>query len=1081
MNYVITHLHSDFSNGITNIDSVTKYTEYVDFAKEQNMKAIAFTEHGNVFEWYKKKCYCEDNGIKYIHGVEAYLTETLGERIRDNYHCCLYAKNYEGFLELNKLISKSFNRKDNHFYYVPRITFEELYNTSDNIIITTACIGGVFKSDNIKLKSKFLQFLAKHKDRCFLEIQHHQDEHQKKHNKLMLDAHNLTGIPLIVGTDTHALNDRHSRGRSILQKSKNIFFDNEVGWDITAKTYDELLEALKIQGVIPLKEIEIALNNTNILADRVEEFKIDKSYKYPELYKDGLEVLKSKIIEGIKRRGVYKYDNYESEYVPRINYELDTYIHNGAVNFLLLDEDIKTEMRNRGIYCGYSRGSCSGSIIAYLIGITDIDSIKHKLNFERFMNTERVSLADIDTDWQPNQREEVKDYIYQKEGLYCADIITFNTIALKGSIRDVCRALYMNLDDIPKELRERADSELEHYGKYLDPTSKEIEKYTKRYLDIANYICENIEIDEDKMRREYPDVFEYVDIVNGTIVSIGTHPCGQICSPISLDDNMGLCSISTCKNPVSMISMKSIDAQNYVKLDILGLDNIQLINETCKLANIERLTPENVDDNDINVWKSIRDDNLLIFQWESDSAGAFLKTLLSDETIAKIEAKNPNFRYMDLLSMGNGAIRPAGASYRDALANGEFRDNGHEALNNLLSSTMGYLVYQCQILDFLHLFCGYTMGEADVIRRGFAKKTGTEQFIPDIKKGFIKTMKDKYNVSEEESERLVVDFIKVIEDASSYLFSLNHSEPYSYIGYICGYLRYYYPLEFLTVALNMCGDKQEKTHKIIDYANKLNIKINNPKFRYSKSEYMIDKESNSIYKGINSYKYLNEIVGEELYILKDKEYNNFMELLVDLQDTSINSRQLDILIRLDFFEEFGGSKKLLEEVEIFNSLYSKKVLNLTKLPLGLTLDEIRPFVGKLTEKQGREVDIENLMNYCESKLKNEDLPLKDKFEAMLEYQGYISYKDESWNENVYVITGFKTNKYGTTFVSIYNLKRGESLEIKVYKKTLSRNPLDEYDIIYAVIKDKNKKRKENGEWITLEETEKILESYRKVV
>ena len=431
--------------------------------------------------------------------------------------------------------------------------------------------------------------------------------------------------------------------------------------------------------------------------------------------------------------------------------------------------------------------------------------------------------------------------------------------------------------------------------------------------------------------------------------------------------------------------------------------------------------------------------------------------------------------------MGNGAIRPAGASYRDALANGEFRDNGHEALNNLLSSTMGYLVYQCQILDFLHLFCGYTMGEADVIRRGFAKKTGTEQFIPDIKKGFIKTMKDKYNVSEEESERLVVDFIKVIEDASSYLFSLNHSEPYSYIGYICGYLRYYYPLEFLTVALNMCGDKQEKTYKIIDYANKLNIKINNPKFRYSKSEYMMDKESNSIYKGISSYKYLNEIVGEELYNLRDKEYNNFMELLVDLQDTSINSRQLDILIRLDFFEEFGGSKKLLEEVDIFNSLYGKKVLNLTKLPLGLTLDEIKPFVGKLTEKQAREIDTNNLMNYCETKLKNEDLPLKDKFKAMLEYQGYISYKDESWNENVYIITEIKTNKYGTPFVNIYNLKRGESLEIKVYKNTLSRNPLDEYDIIYAVIKDKNKKRKENGEWITLDETEKILESYRKVI
>ena len=300
------------------------------------------------------------------------------------------------------------------------------------------------------------------------------------------------------------------------------------------------------------------------------------------------------------------------------------------------------------------------------------------------------------------------------------------------------------------------------------------------------------------------------------------------------------------------------------------------------------------------------------------------------------------------------------------------------------------------------------------------------------------------------------------------------------IVYICGYLRHYHPVEFIASYLNN-ANTEDDIKSGTELANQLGVKISPPKFRYSKAKYVPYSKDRMIYKGIGSIKYLNEIVGEELYNLRDKRYNNFMELLVDLQTTSINSRQLDILIRLDFFEEFGGSKKLLEEVDIFNSLYGKKVLNLTKLPLGLTLDEIRPFVGKLTEKQAREIDIEGLMNYCESKLKNEDLPLKDKFEAMLEYQGYISYKDENWNENVYVVTEIKTNKYGTPFVSIYNLKKGESLEIKVYKKTLSQNPLDEYDVIYAVIKDKNKKRKEKGEWITLEETEKILESYRKVV
>ena len=226
---------------------------------------------------------------------------------------------------------------------------------------------------------------------------------------------------------------------------------------------------------------------------------------------------------------------------------------------------------------------------------------------------------------------------------------------------------------------------------------------------------------ENKTKKQYPEIFYYLEGLINVKTSQSVHPAGIVISPITLDDNMGLCSVAKCKNPVTMITMKSIDAQNFVKLDILGLANIQLINETCKMANIERLTPNNVDDNDINVWNSIRDNNLAIFQWESRSAGSFLKTILSDETIAKIKEKNPNFKYMDLFSMGNGAIRPAGESYREQLSEGIFRDNGHKALNDLLSPTMGYLVYQEQILDFLHQFCGFTKGRADIVRRGFAK------------------------------------------------------------------------------------------------------------------------------------------------------------------------------------------------------------------------------------------------------------------------------------------------------------------------------------------------------------------------
>lgn len=1039
------HLHSDHSNGVTSIDSVTKFNEYIERAAEEGMTAIAFTEHGCVFDWLKKKECCEEHGIKYIHAVEMYITKTLDEKIRDNYHCCMYSKNYEGFLELNKLVSKGFNRNDGSYYYNPRITLDDLLNTSDNIIITSACLGGFFKTKDDEVLEKFLSFMIKNKHRCFLEIQHHLVKVQSELNEKLYQIHKETGLRLICGTDTHALNERHAKGRVVLQKAKGIFFEDEEGWDLTFKSYDELIRLYKKQNSIPLEDVKIALNNTLVLSDMVKDFEVDKSYKYPKLYEDGVSVLKQKINEGVARRGINKYPNYRTEYIPRIMYELETYIHNGAVDFLHLDDDIKNEMRNKKIYPGYSRGSCSGSLIAYLIGMTDIDSIKHKMNFERFMNKERVSLADVDTDWQPNHRETVKDYIYNKEGLYCADIITFNTVALKGAIRDVCRALYQ--ENIPLELRKRADRDEAGYGKLTDETSKLIKDAQGNYLKVANYICENVETNETKMRKEYPEVFEYVDIINGAIVSIGTHPCGTICSPIPLDDVVGLCTISTCSRPVSMLSMKCIDAQNFTKLDILGLDNVQIINEVCEMVGIERLTPDNVPDEEV-IWKSMAEDNLLIFQWESDSAGAFLKSLLSEDTLNKIREVNPNFRYVDLVSMGNGAIRPAGASYRDALSNGVFRDNGHKVLNEFLAPTMGYLVYQEQILEFLNRFCGYTMGEADIVRRGFSKKIGTEEFIPKIKEGFIKTMKDDYDVSEEESEKLIVNFIQIIRAASDYLFSLNHSEPYTYIGYVCAYLKYYYPLEFLTVALNINMNNQEKTAKIIEFAKKKNINIKPPEFGYSKGEGFFDKGSNSIYKGIGSVKNLNNAVGDGLFEIASNNKNiTFLELL--LAENSCNSRQMETLIKLDFFKSFGKAKKLLLFYEIFRLLKDKKA------PKKKTInrDVLDKGIISIIEKNSEQTEstyknfkwlstLEEVWNY----IKDEDISLIEKIKFQNEILGYIDYNNDSLDKRYVLVTELDT-KYSPV-VNTYCLNNGVTCKCKINKRLFNEKPLSQNDIIY---------------------------------
>lgn len=1052
-NYVVYHLHSDLSNGVTNVDSVTKYNEYVDYAASLGMKAMAFSEHGCIFEWVHKKQAIEKAGMKYIHACEAYLTEDINadDKHRDNYHCVLIAKNYDGVKELNKLVSESFNRNDYHFYYMPRITFEELFATSDNIIITTACLGGVLNKGNEATKKRFMQFLITNKDRCYLEVQHHNCEDQIAYNEMLYNISKKTEIPLIAGTDTHCLNDVHVEGRKILQKAKNVYFSDEEAWDLTFKTYDELVEAYRQQNSLPEDIYLQAIENTNIMADSIEPFELDYSKKYPKLYSDSEKALKEKIVNGIKERGVNKYDNFD-EYKQKIQYELETYKYNGAMDFLLLEEDYKSALKRQGVSFGYSRGSVSGSIIAYLLGITEVDSIKYDLNFERFMNKERVSLADVDTDWSKKDRYKVREYLFNKEGLYCCDIITFNTIALKGAIKDVGRALDMTVE----ETQTISDAV------YLDENKKDC---------IDNYYIER-----------HPELFKYVDIVKGTIVSIGNHPAGLVVSPFPVDEWFGLCSTKSNDNMISQINMKEIDGLSFVKLDVLGLDCVGLINETCDLAGIPRITPDNVSFDDMKVWNEIRDDCTMIFQFESSYAGDYIKQLFSENTIANIKEKNENFSYIDLMSMANGAIRPAGASYREELAMGRYHDNGHEALNDFLAPTLGYLVYQEQIIEFLHSFCGYTMGEADIVRRGFAKKTGTEKFIPKIKEGFIKTMKEKYGVDEDESNKLIESFIQVIIDASSYLFSLNHATPYSFLGYVVGWLRCYYKLETVTTALNIYDGDSDKCLEILQYAKKNNIEIKPIKFGKSGSAYTMDKQNNAIYKGIASVKYCNSQIADELMELSKNNYDSFVGLLKDIKEkTSLNSRQLTILVGLNFFSDFGKNKYLLNVVDVYDKLANAKIIAKNKMEsLGVSEYLMAKYAAKETKSQYRDLDNQGLIKELCSRLRNENMDIVSQVKFDMEYLEYTDYKNEKMADDYYIVIDFVTYKDPAKPVLV--LRRicdGEEIKTRIKQsKIFKQQPFGCFSILK--VDDfvcEYKKKLVDGHWVETEEVEQVLECY----
>jgi DNA polymerase III subunit alpha len=1063
-NYVVYHIHSDISNltAGTGADSITKYEDYVNRAKELGMKAMAISEHGSVMNWVKKKQTIEKvlkdgdnniigNGMKYIHANEIYLTQHIDKEkglIRDNFHYMMIAKNYEGLLELNKLTSDSYNREDGHFYYNPRITFDELKNTSDNIIMTSACLAsplwrlynrayGEFGVKDAQAKMELemmLQWMGENRHRMFFEIQYHNHPQQVAFNQMLMRLSRELNIPLIAGTDTHALNEEHAKGRQLFLKSKGTSYDDEDTFDLTFKSYDQLVKKFEEQNALPRHVYLEAIHNTNVMADMVEEFTLDKTPKYPKLYDEPIEVFKEKINEGIVKRGISKFSPAKKAvYFERIKEELDTYIKLDTVDYMLLQKHIIDWCHQNDIYQGYGRGSVNGSLIAYVLGITEMDSIKHKLNFFRFLNPDRISLPDIDIDFPPSRRQEVIDFLASLDGIDFAEIITFNTMALKGSIREVGRGLEMSLDEV-------------------DEIAKAVEVFGgKPHID-------------SRYKTKYPELFKYVDLLNGVIVSMGSHPSGFVVSPIDLETTVSTVYTKESKYRVTAINMKELDGENYVKLDILGLDNIELINDVCKMAGIERLTPDNIDTKDMNVWKSLRESTLGVFQWESESAQAYLKQLFSDETLENIKKNmGEDVDYIEILSFANGAIRPSGDSYRHLLAQGITNDNGHVALNESLKDTMGYLVYQEQIMNFLTDFANHTGAESDSVRRGLAKKEGTEQFLPKIEEGFISYMVEHYGETEEHAREILQKFLKVIDDASAYGFSVNHSSPYSFTGYIGAYLRYYYPLEFLTVILNIQDDDKDKTTKIVNYAKKKKVTLKPIEFGKSRASYSFNREEQAIYKGIASIKFLNVRVAEELFNLaQTNAYNNddFVGLLKDIMEqTSVDTRQMEILIRLDFFKEFGAKEILLE---VYMTMADKKKANTILYPdfadQTVREEKINKRTKEVTYKEKvvkkplkysvglkdatKEQRLQNLREYEEAVRANppRKIELYEQIAFEKENLGYAESTFPTMDGKFAIV--LSVNKKYTPRLTLYQLKTGREFDVKVDKKKFWYNDED---------------------------------------
>lgn len=983
------------------------------------------------------------------------------EKRRDNYHCVLIAKNYQGFLELNKLMSISFNN-DGHNYYSPRITFDELFATSDNIIISTACVASPLCRGTDTARQKYLDFLIKNKHRVFLEVQHHDTDKQRAYNLELYELSKKYGIPMIAATDTHCLNKVHELGRKYYQLRKGVTFDDEAGWDLTWKSFDQLVDAFEVQGALPKEVYMEAINNTNVMADMVEPIELDKSFKYPRISKNAAEDLYKKIYDCAREKKPLIERHTPEEIKARLDMEFETYKSIDACDYMLLEKYIVDWCHSNDIWLGPGRGSVTGALSAYVMGITEMDSLKYDLKFWRFMSKDKYSLGDIDLDHAKADREKVKYFLLHDHldlpNIKTAEIITFNTIQLKGAIRDMGGALNMPLDVVDK------------IAKAVHEVTVEEEKFSTI---------------DDSYRKKYPKLFELVDIVTGVVTSIGSHPSGVLVADRDIYSELGCCYLKDDPYPVCVLNMKELDSLNWVKWDVLGLDNVGIINNTCKLANIPRVNPDNIPEDDVNVWNSIRDDTSLIFQWNSNFGSQTMKKLFSDETIAKIKKVYPNITYIDLFSFGNALIRPCGKSQYDSAVNGEITPTGVKDIDDLLSSELNRCLFQEDIMSFVMQFCGYNFIQADKLRKIIGKKLGTKEQIPIVKKAFEDNAKVKYNLTDEKSEEIIEPVLQCILDATRYSFSKNHAYAYSWIGYMCGYLRYYYPIEYLASCLDIFADDDKKTNEAVAYANKLRVTIFPPKFGHANANYMPDKENNAIYKGMKSIKYMNSDIANELYdIAKSRTFDSFTDVLYAIKDADIgiDARQMKSLIQLDFFDCFGNAKELLRIYNMFNDFFKKgeaSSISKDKVEGNAIIKAIieRHSIG--VTKAGKpaksysQLDCRAVVQECEEYLLSLGIPdfsIKDKIEFHNEYFGYIGIVTNKPEDRPrLIVTNVRPlEKDGTVWgygITAQSLGSGKKSDYTIYARGMT-DEIKKNDVILVRKVEKNLR----GYW--------IIKSYR---
>lgn len=1020
MRYNNYHKHDHVSN-IFSPDTNTKAEEYILKALQYGHTSYFTTNHGSFGDIFEARTLCNKYGIKCIAGIEGYIVPDASEKDKSNYHIVVIPKTNNARKKMNYVSSMA---NINGFYYKPRFFLQDLLALDvDDVFITTACTAGLLR-DKTSVEKIFIPLVQHFGKNVMLEVQTHQHESQKEINKKAIYFSEKYDLSLIAANDSHYINEDGKIERLNLLKGKHINYGDEDDFILDYPTAEVMINRFREQNILSEQQIINAIQNT-LVFDECEEIQLDYSIKMPTIYpeltpNERLKLLKKEVNR--KFQEIRKEENISEKdykiYKQGIRYEMkiieDTNEEVHTADYFLFNEKNVDLAVNKygGVLTRGGRGSCGSFYINRILGMTQLDRFKINLPLfpDRFASTARLlenrSLPDIDF----NVKEQEPFVKASRELLGehgCYPMYAPGTMQISEAFRNVCRSKNIDYDD-------------------FNDVAKNIDSY----------------MENEKWKPLIEEANKYV----GTIVSGSVHPCAHILSNENLLYEYGVTRLG--EKLCVLITSSEADEYKVLKNDYLIVKVWKLIDETFKEIG-EPIIPAN------KLLNLIKDDKRV---WNLFKNGITCTLNQVDSDNGSMQAKKYGIHSFEDGAYIAAAIRPSFDSWREQFLNREKYTTGSTLLDEVLSSTHGYILFQESLMQYFD-WLGVTPAESI----GLIKKISKKKIKPEDFASLEERLRNKW-IENTGSEVMFNETWSMIQSCISYGFCSAHAAATSLDMCYGAYLKANYPLEYYTVCFNNYADDQVRTNKLKKELEYFGIKLSNIQFRYSTSRYSYEKSTNTIYKGMASIKYINDDVGDELYTLRENQYSSFIELLIDLKQTSINSKQLDILIKLDFFKEFGEVNMLLKQVEYFDKIYGKKQFKKSKLKeLNIPLEIAEKYVTKVTEKTLTGVDsrllllelVEDYMNYIPTTITDHLKYEKDNL-------GYNTTICPNASKRLYYVSSLDVKK-SVANIQLYEIFSGKTRKVKMWTSQYNKCPFFEHDILYIILLNKKAKKEPTGE------------------